>query len=273
TSSIVMSGQFANSVKRYTGDYRLVSIQEEEFANSGCCISSRKTISYDEKGRVVCNTQTLPDESRVHTYTQYLNDTILHMFSLPSNVIKVKEHDSVMLLTHAIKYDYRVLDSMCLPKKISTARIPDNMAYPCDIATLDYTIKERVLAYDNIGNPTEVVDEHGVHTAILWGYNGLYPVVIARGMTIGQLKSLVSKNDNLPLKRALTKDQRKKVLDNTITAFVDIYEYTPLVGVAKHYSGDGSCADYEYDSYGRLIRISDAEGILKEFDYMQNINQ
>ena len=271
TSSIVMSGQFANSVKRYTGDYRLVSIQEEEFANSGCCIS-RQTISYDDMGRVVCNMQTLPDESRVHTYTQYINDTILHMFSLPSNVIKVKEHDSVMLLTNAIKYDYRVLDSMCLPEKISTARIPDNMAYPCDIATLDYTIKERVLTYDNIGNPTEVVDEHGVHTAILWGYNGLYPVVIARGMTIEQLMSLVSKNDNLLLKKALTKDQRKKVLDNTITAFVDIYEYTPLVGVVKHYSGDAPCTYYKYDSYGRITGILVDKKQMQEFDYINAVD-
>lgn len=271
TSYIVMSGLFANSVKRYTGDYRLVRVQENEYFDGGC-ISSRQTFSYDDKGRVVCRTSELPVASRIHTYTQYHNDTLRHVFSLPSNIIKIKERDSVMLLTEAQKYDYRTLDNMCLLQKISNARIRDNVTYPCDTSTLEYAPKQRIVAYDNLGNPTEIVDEHEVHTAVLWGYGGKYPVVKACGITIAELMSLVGKTDNTPIKAALTDKQRQAVLDNTKTALVDIYEYKPHVGVIKHYSSDGRCIEYNYDSYGRLITISDNEGVLQEFNYYQASN-
>lgn len=271
TSSIIMSGFFANTVRRYTGDYRLVTVQEKEFFDSGCT-NTTHTISYDEKGRVACNTSILPDESCIHTYTQYLNDTAYHIFSFPTNVIKVKERDGKMLLTEAMKYDYCVLDSMCLPQKISSARVHDGMSYPCDIDALDYALKQRVVAYDSKGNPTEIVDDHGVHTAVLWGYGGKYPVVKACGMTIEQLMSLVGKTDNTPIKTALTNKQRKAVLENTITALVDVYEHKPHVGITKHYSTDGRFVQYGYDAYGRLTSIFDTEGTLQEFNYYQAVN-
>ena len=103
----------------------------------------------------------------------------------------------------------------------------------------------------------------------MWGYSGMYPVAKAYGMDFDNLKELLEVKSDEPLEKALTDKQRKAVLGNTTTPMVEVFEHVPLVGVSKHYTSDGRCTKYGYDTHGRLISVSDAEGKLKEFDYIQ----
>lgn len=268
TAYIVTSGKYFSSVKRYTGDYRLVATEETEYYNNDT-ITTVKQFVYDDKGRVVNATTTQPGGDKMYAYTQYNDDATRHLYNQPQCVNKVYENNERKTLVESIKYDYAVFEEMRLPTAVKKAQIDDDVPYPCDTDVLSYTSLQKIKHYDSHGNPTEIVDEHGVHTAILWGYKGMYPVAKVYGITIAELMSLIGKTDNEPLEKRLSDKERDAILGNTVTPMVDIYEYIPLVGLSRHYTGDDNRIDYGYDANGRLISISDAKGKLKEFDYIQ----
>ena len=268
TAYIVTSGKYFSSVKRYTGDYRLVATEETEYYNNDS-ITTVLQLEHDEKGRVACSATTLPGCDKMYAYTQYNDDASRHLFNQPQCVNKVYENSDRKTLIESIRYDYDVFGEMRLPVGVKKAQLDGNVPYPCDTDVLSYTSLQKIKHYDNHGNPTEIIDEHGVHTAILWGYKGMYPVAKVYGITIAELMSLIGKTDNEPLEKRLSDKERDAILGNTVTPMVDIYEYIPLVGLSRHYTGDDKRIDYGYDTHDRLIRISDDEGKLKEFDYIR----
>ena len=266
TAYIVMSGNYANSVKRYTGDYRTTAITETEY-HAGIEFTTTSEFTYDNMGRNISTAITMPGGICEYHDTEYLNDPSRSIYNLPVlTSIRQSTDGEDATLAKMTRYEYPTSGAIHLPSVIKEAKLNGNEAADTAPASLSYTTLQRVAAYDTQGNPTEIVDKHGVHTAILWGYGGLYPVVQARGMTAATLKSLTGISGNSPLQGSLSALQRNALYSHS-GSLVDIYEHEPLVGLTKHYGSDGSFTSYEYDAYGRLIGIADSKGRLNRYSY------
>lgn len=262
---VVMSGKYAYSVKRYIGDYRLTKIKDIEYYGDNS-ITTSHCFSYDSLGRQI-TTITKVNNSTIKKKMQYISDTTRHIYNLPTAKLTIRKFaDGTNKLCDATLYDYMAFDSLLCLSKIRTAQISDNTNYTNDLSTLNYTEKQSVVSYDSYGNPTEVVDEHGVHTAYLWGYNGLYPIVKAKNLTSEALKEALGLESNTPLAGALDSASHS-ILYNMPNTLIDIYEYEPIIGMTKHYDNSGKCTTYEYDSYSRLSSVTDSIGSLVRYRY------
>lgn len=262
---VVMSGKYAYSVKRYIGDYCLTKVEETEYFGENA-ITTSHSISYDSLGRQI-STITETNSCTIENEMQYISDTTRHIYNLPTAKLTIRKFaDGTNKLCDATLYDYIEFDSLLCLRKIRTAQISDNTNYTNDLSTINYTEKQSVICYDSYGNPTEIIDEHGVHTAYLWGYNGLYPIVKAKNLTSEALKAALDLESNTPLAVALDSASHS-ILYNMPNTLIDIYEYEPIIGMTKHYDNSGKCTTYEYDSYSRLSSVTDSIGSLVRYRY------
>lgn len=264
---VVLSGRYAYSVKQYIGDYRLVGIKDIMYYGDNS-ISTIKTISYDSLGRNDLTITTYADGSQSFSGTQYQADEGRHQLDCPKHQFEAySESNNNIILRNAVYYDYhKTADSLLLPKSIKRAIIPDYYMLNTDLSNLDYRSIGDIVSYNSYNRPIEVVDEHGVHTAILWGYNGMYPVATVKNMTWYELKSLLRLKSNNPLTGALEDTQRNTLYSET-GVLVDVYEYEPLIGITKHYDNNGKMTSYSYDSFGRLTSTSDEMGGIQLYRY------
>lgn len=129
----------------------------------------------------------------------------------------------------------------------------------------------QVVDYDDNGNPIEFVDQSGIRTAVLWGYNGNYPVAQIRNASHAQALAVLNTSvlnnpgTDLNLRNELDKLRTHSSLSG---ALVTTMTYLPMTGLASQTSPDGLTVFYEYDTYRRLKYIKDFEGnILKKVEY------
>lgn len=261
---VVLSGKYAYSVKRYIGDYRLTNISNTEFLDNGIATSTQ-SLNYDNYGRKSSTLTTGMDGKTVMSWVQYIPSNERHFYNLPEKEFVAQIEPGVNpKLRSATTYSY---NDQLLPHKVSVANLNDNTTCDLeDLLLLTYKDKQTIVSYDDYGNPTEIIDEYGMHTAILWGYNGMYPIVKATNMTAVSLHNVLGQTSNAPLAGALD-SSKHSILYNLSNTLIEIYEYEPLVGMTKHYDNNGKCTTYGYDSYGRLISISDVMGNVQRYVY------
>lgn len=261
---VVLSGKYAYSVKRYIGDYRLTNISNTEFLDNGIATSTQ-SLNYDNYGRKSLTLTTGMDGKTIKSWVQYIPSNERHFYNLPEKEFVAQIEPGVNpKLRSATTYSY---NDLLLPHKVSVANLNDNTTCNLeDLLLLTYKDKQTIVSYDDYGNPTEIVDEYGIHTAMLWGYNGMYPIVKATNMTATALHNVLGITSNAPLAGALD-SSKHSILYNLSNTLIEIYEYEPLVGMTKHYDNNGKCTTYEYDSYGRLISISDVMGNVQRYVY------
>ena len=261
---VVLSGKYAYSVKRYIGDYRLTNISNTEFLDNGIATSTQ-SLNYDNYGRKSSTLTTGMDGKTIKSWVQYIPSNERHFYNLPEKEFVAQIEPGVNpKLRSATSYSY---NDQLLPHKVSVANLNDNTTCDLeDLLLLTYKDKQTIVSYDDYGNPTEIVDEHGMHTAMLWGYNGMYPIVKATNMTAASLHNVLDQTSNAPLAGALD-SSKHSILYNLSNTLIEIYEYEPLVGMTKHYDNNGKCTTYGYDSCGRLISISDVMGNVQRYVY------
>lgn len=261
---VVLSGKYAYSVKRYIGDYRLTNISNTEFLDNGIATLTQ-SLNYDNYGRKSSTLTTGMDGKTIKSWVQYIPSNERHFYNLPEKEFVAQIEPGVNpKLRSATTYSY---NDQLLPHKVSVANLNDNTTCDLeDLLLLTYKDKQTIVSYDDYGNPTEIVDEHGMHTAMLWGYNGMYPIVKATNMTAASLHNVLGITSNAPLAGALDSSKRS-TLYNLSNTLIEIYEYEPLVGMTKHYDNNGKCTTYGYDSCGRLISISDVMGNVQRYVY------
>ncbi len=134
---------------------------------------------------------------------------------------------------------------------------------------LSYVTAVEFDSYDGHGNPLEVSKADGPHTCYIWGYNGQYPVAKIENAEASDVASALGGGslsdygeDNLDDIDGLRGDP---VFNN---AMITTYTYEPLVGVTSITDPRGQTTTYEYDGFGRLEAVRDAEGkLLSENKY------
>ena len=131
-----------------------------------------------------------------------------------------------------------------------------------------------VYTYDLKDNLRQVTKDNTDNIVYLWGYNYQYPIAEIKGATytdvkaaLGsytdtQVEALAAKTD--PAADMTTINNLRTQLPN---ALVTTYTYKPLVGVATMTDPRGVIAKYDYDSFGRLIKVTQADKVIETYDY------
>lgn len=115
------------------------------------------------------------------------------------------------------------------------------------------------------GRVLQSQDRSGLKTVYIWGYGGYCLVARIDNVSftdVMQIKGL-GNLENAPLEEGLSLEQNS-YLRHIPGALVTTYDYIPFVGLSCVMDAAGIETHYEYDSDGRLIRITDHKGQLTE---------
>lgn len=123
--------------------------------------------------------------------------------------------------------------------------------------------------YDNYGNPT-YLEDNAVKIVYLWSYSGQYPIAEIKSATYDEVNKIININ-NLSAKLLPDDNDYKAIraLETSLkNALITTYTYKPLVGMTSMTDPRGVTTTYEYDSFGRLSKVKDANGkVINTYDY------
>jgi len=135
--------------------------------------------------------------------------------------------------------------------------------------------------YPNSNNVKEVSQKDGTHIVYIWGYNDTKPIAKIENATYTQVSSYVT---NLETLSNADKDRTIDIVNTSgvvtsyvgnegalrsaiktmrtalSSAMVTSYTYDPLIGVTSITDPRGETIYYQYDTFGRLEFIKDANG-------------
>jgi hypothetical protein len=211
----------------------------------------------------------------LHTYNKYPYDfnsgTFLSLVGLGiiSPIIEQKKFVDSQETLH-IKNDYQIDNSLIYPV-FTTQKI--EASFKGAILEDKYFYNYGDAGQVNQFKLTQFFDVTKPVSAILWGYNGQYPVAEITGSSYSAIQSLISQNmlDNAQnYSDAQIRTELNKIrlgLSGT-TSTVTTYTYKPLVGMTSMTDAKGQTTYYEYDNNQRLMNVKDQYGnILKHNDY------
>lgn len=136
-----------------------------------------------------------------------------------------------------------------------------NNAFQKDLTILNYNTKNgKILSYKK--NDDLVVN-------IVWSYKNKYPVAIIENVPFELVNNLVSTVESFGDKVTLTQSDIDKLnrLLSIVSAQVTVYTYFPLLDISSATDPSGIVTKYDYDSFGRLIRITQADKVIGWYDY------
>ncbi|MBQ5996522.1 MAG: RHS repeat protein, partial [Bacteroidales bacterium] len=125
---------------------------------------------------------------------------------------------------------------------------------------------EEVLARDCMGNPTSMKEKGKPLTSVVWGYNGLFPVVIAQNASLADVITGLGGQTaaDAITTASLVSSLQLSALDALRTslqqAHVHTYAYAPGLGLLNQTDPAGIKTSYDRDGAGRLTAQRDADG-------------
>ncbi|MDR2292456.1 MAG: RHS repeat protein [Prevotellaceae bacterium] len=130
--------------------------------------------------------------------------------------------------------------------------------------------------YNSKGNIIEAKHEgNQISTAYLWGYKNQYPIAEIRNATYEQVESVLGRRLIRRIEGSVPPASADWNAINSlrgVTVFpnteITTYTYKPLIGIETVTDPSGNEITYEYDAFGRLERIRDADGnVLENTEY------
>jgi YD repeat-containing protein len=130
-------------------------------------------------------------------------------------------------------------------------------------------VTSKYTGYDMKGNLLETETPGGFKQSILWGYNSLYPVAIASGVSYNNASSIVTPT---LLQSPVSDDEIHNLLDNLRNQYpnaqIQSYGYDAMGNLKSGRDGAKRKVFYNYDAFGRLSLIRDQDrNVLKKFAY------
>lgn len=119
--------------------------------------------------------------------------------------------------------------------------------------------------YDKFGNVLQYTQDNIV-SSFIWGYNNQYPVIQVVGVEYNKFEKYIS-NKNLN-NFSIIKSVVLNIKRDYPKAIITYYTYKPLIGITSVTDQNELTTSYEYDDYGRLIKVKNSNGeTLKEVKY------
>ena len=151
-----------------------------------------------------------------------------------------------------------------IPKAILTA--PSN-------TTLETRME--YLKHDDKTNPLEVRQANGTVISYIWGHDKTLPIAKIENATYAEIAAALSITETQLLAYNETNMSNLNGLRanaNLAKAMITTYTYKPLVGITSTTDARGYKTTYEYDHFGRLVTVKDAEGNIltsNKYNYKQ----
>ena len=124
--------------------------------------------------------------------------------------------------------------------------------------------------YDVYGNPTNILMRDESSIIYLWSYFGQYPIAEIKNSNFNEINAIVN-IDTLSKKLQPSDDDFKSIraLNTKLpNVLITTYTYKPLVGMTSMTDPRGVTTTYEYDAFGRLSKVKDANGkVINTYDY------
>ena len=128
--------------------------------------------------------------------------------------------------------------------------------------------------YDTYGHPLYLTQSDGLDVVYIWSYGSRYPVLEIRNATYTQVSTALGSSlmSSIPGMENPTDAQLEgyaaTLRESLDDAMVTLYTYRPLVGVSSVTDPSGRKTTYEYDGFGRLIKVTDEDGNpLESYEY------
>lgn len=144
-------------------------------------------------------------------------------------------------------------------------------------STLPLEIEKEITSYDAYGNVLEYKTKEGILVSQIWGYNNSKLVAELKNISYASISSAtISTIKSTSASTTYNEANLVTALNSLRTSFpngfVTTYTYNPLVGISSITDVNGRKETYQYDTFNRLYRVLNNEGlIVKEYNY--NIKQ
>ncbi len=278
---VLLCGETKCSAKIYTGDYRLMEKSVTEYFGTDS-ITTRTTFEYNDLGQTRRTLEYKPDGNIVSDNTSYLHEIVdslkqYNLYDFPYRKYRlVEDNTGNRYITSATEISYLLKDytnpSMVKPGLVKEAEIGDPVPwskFSNVFPSLNYKTKISYEDYDSKGNPTQLVDEYGVRTSYVWGYEGLYPVVKAVNVKREVLNTKLGITAHEPLQDGLSDPNENDSfpLFDIDGALINLYYYEPHVGMTKYCDPTRRWTYFSYDAFGRLIMKWDDVGAVETYEY------
>ncbi|MCC8427306.1 hypothetical protein [Mucilaginibacter sp. UR6-11] len=263
-----------------TDRHAQVAVSDTLFNDNGALIVTQTTHSYSDQDFLLSkSTSTGSDGSLLEKSFWYAND-----FNSGANVATLKANHIIGESLKAItskngnivsgqiitaddfgniteSYNYEGVGSQ--PKPLHD---PNNYYLP------NFTLRNN-LSYNSYNKVKQMLKTNGSPVAILWGYNGSYPVAEIKNASYQQVLNALGQTTIDQLNTNPGNDSTLRGIINTLrtalpSAEVTTYTYNPLIGMTSSTDPKGMTTFYEYDSFQRLMNIRDKDlNIIKHIDY------
>jgi YD repeat-containing protein len=129
--------------------------------------------------------------------------------------------------------------------------------------------------YDAKGNVLQQTGVNGVPITLLWGYNNQHLIAEIKNATYEQIKNALGGQTVVDrIANADTPSVDDAILINNLRsnstlkdAFITTYTYKPLVGMQTMTDPRGVVIKYDYDSFGRLNKVTQADKVIETYNY------
>jgi YD repeat-containing protein len=123
---------------------------------------------------------------------------------------------------------------------------------------------------DTYGNPLYKIENGSDKTVYIWGYKGQYPIAEISDLEYTSVPTNINFNtissaDEPSATDWTTINNLRTQLPNN--AQVTTYTYKPLVGIQSMTDPRGVVTKYEYDAFGRLYKVTQADRVIETYDY------
>ena len=274
---LTLTGEIARDVIFPRHNINISSV-EESFFYDNTPVSNKKISEYNSFGMETKSETTTSEGFQVTDTYQYVGDFenasgIIQQMKLSNNVnnlISNQRTISVNGIDHIIyktRYNYYKPDA----GKNTLFKISSVESW---IPNKNWVVKE-TFSHDAFGRIVQQTDTSGIHTAYVWGYNGRYPLLMARNTSFEQLEQTFSANglSVTSMSDSINYDNTTfETLVNSVasipSSLVEIYQFKPNVGLIERSLPNALKAYYNYDGYGRLISVADSKHkILQQGEY------
>lgn len=258
----------SNKTTSFVGQDAISSTIESTRETAGLNIISKKTIT--PEGDVIEENYKYPKQAALRLFTAGIRDRVITTES--------KKNGTTLSKTET-RYD----DTTHLYPTSVIGFLPDDLTQSFKNAVNDiYDDKGNLVQYRAFPNTADA-STGGIPTTIIWGYNKTMPIAKIEGAKLSDIPaalvtSIVNASnedaDAVPANEAT----KETALINALNTFrkdtalknfvITTYTYDPMIGMTNTISPNGMMTKYQYDSFGRLQKVINNEGItVKEYQY------
>ncbi|SMO47357.1 hypothetical protein SAMN06265171_1011070 [Chryseobacterium rhizoplanae] len=257
-----------NTTTSFVGQDAISSTIESTRETINLNITGKKTIT--PEGDILEENYKYPKQVAIRLFAAGIRDRVITTES--------KKNGATLSKTET-RYD----DTSHLYPTSVIGFLPDDLTQSFKNAVNDiYDDKGNLVQYRAFPNTADA-STGGIPTTIIWGYNKTMPIAKIEGAKLSDIPAALittiinASNEDADATPA-NEAAKETALMNALNTFrkdtalknfvITAYTYDPMIGMTTTISPNGMMAKYQYDSFNRLQKVINNEGItVKEYQY------